>query len=349
MRRKAAFFSLVAIILCAGIARPLKVEGTLDIYFIDVEGGAATLIVTPAGQSILIDTGWKRPDDRDAKRIYDVAARLAGLRQIDNLITTHFHRDHYGGVLALSKMIPVRNFYDHGPMTDLAEDAGFKALYSDYEKATGGRHQTLHPGDVVALKAGNQPIMLNCLVADARHINDSSGSQNPFCAGAKQIEPDPSDNARSIGIKLSFGRFHFLDLGDLTWNVESSLVCPQDLIGPVDVYQVTHHGMKISNNPVLIQTVRPTVAIMNNGPAKGGDPETYARLKSVGSIKDIWQLHRNLSSKDTDNAPEPFVANIVAEQNCSGNWIRVRVGPNSASYEVTNGRNGNRRVYRSSQ
>jgi competence protein ComEC len=342
--RRLALSSLVVLMLGAGITRSSKVDGTLDIYFIDVEGGAATLIVTPSRQSILIDTGWKRPDDRDAKRIYDVASREAGLKQIDNLITTHFHRDHFGGILALSKMIPIGTFYDHGPMTDLAEDPGFKALYADYQAASGGKHQTLHPGDVIALKSGSQPIILKCLVADATPIG-GSGVENPLCAQAKQMEPDPSENARSLGFKLTFGRFRFLDLGDLTGNVESLLVCPKDAIGPIDVYQVTHHGMKTSNNPVLIQTVHPTVAIMGNGPAKGGDPETYARLKSVASIKDIWQLHRNLASTDSDNAPEPLTANLAAESNCTGNWIKVTVSSDSKQYQVTNTRNGNKRTY----
>jgi competence protein ComEC len=344
MGRRLALSGLIALILGAGIAQSSKAEGTLDIYFIDVEGGAATLIVTPNRQSVLIDTGWKRPDDRDAKRIYDVASREAGLKQIDNLITTHFHRDHFGGILALSKMIPIGTFYDHGPMTNLAEDRGLKALYEDYQAASGGKHQTLHPGDVIPLKSGSQSIVLKCLVANATPIG-GSGAENPLCAQAIQMEPDPSENARSLGFKLTFGRFSFLDLGDLTWNVESRLVCPNDLIGPIDVYQVTHHGMKISNNPVLIQTVHPTVAIMDNGPAKGVDPETYARLKSVASIKDIWQLHRNLASTDRDNAPEPLTANLAAESNCTGNWIKVAVSSDSKQYQVTNSRNGNRRAY----
>jgi competence protein ComEC len=342
--RRLALSSLVVLMLGAGIAQSSTVDGTLDIYFIDVEGGAATLIVTPNRQSVLIDTGWKRPDDRDAKRIYEVASREAGLKQIDNLITTHFHRDHFGGILALSKMIPIGTFYDHGPMTDLAEDPGFKALYADYQAASGGKHQTLHPGDVIPLKSGSQPIILKCLVADATPIG-GSGVENPLCAQAKQMERDAGENSRSLGFKLTFGRFHFLDLGDLTGNVESLLVCPKDAIGSIDVYQVTQHGMKTSNNPVLIQTVHPTVAIMGNGPAKGGDPETYARLKSVASIKDIWQLHKNLASTDSDNAPEPLTANLAAESNCTGNWIKVTVSSDSKQYQVTNSRNGGKRVY----
>ena len=344
MGRKLALSALIALTLGAGIAQSSKVDGTLEIYFIDVEGGAATLIVTPNRQSVLIDTGWKRPDDRDAKRIYDVASREAGLKQIDSLITTHFHRDHFGGILALSKMIPIGTFYDHGPMTDLAEDPGFKALYADYQAASGGKHQTLHPGDVIPLKSGSQPIILKCLVADATPIG-GSGVENPLCAQAKQMERDASENSRSLGFKLIFGRFHFLDLGDLTGNVESLLVCPKDAIGPIDVYQVTHHGMKTSNNPVLIQTVHPTVAIMGNGPAKGGDPETYSRLKSVASIKDIWQLHKNLAGTDSDNAPELLTANLAAESNCTGNWIKVTVSSDSKQYQVTNSRNGNKRAY----
>src|SRR3954452_13803387 len=87
---------------------------TLDIYFIDVMGGAATLIVTPEKESILIDSGWPGFDDRDPKRIVHVLKDVAGFDHIDHLVTTHWHTDHFGGVAGLSKLIEIRHFWDRG-------------------------------------------------------------------------------------------------------------------------------------------------------------------------------------------------------------------------------------------
>ena len=92
-------------------------NATLDIYWIDVEGGAATLIVTPQRQSILMDAGWGRPDDRDALRI-EAAMRDADIDRIDYFIASHFHTDHTGGLPALARRVEVEHFFDHGDSVD---------------------------------------------------------------------------------------------------------------------------------------------------------------------------------------------------------------------------------------
>src|SRR5579864_4799176 len=123
---------------------------TLDIYVVDVEGGNATLFVTPSGESVLIDTGNAIGAVRDAGRIMD-AVRDAGLTQIDHLILTHYHADHFGGMEELSKRIPIREFIDHGP--NVQPGAGADWERDIYPKLYGqAKHTIAKPGDRIALK-----------------------------------------------------------------------------------------------------------------------------------------------------------------------------------------------------
>jgi beta-lactamase superfamily II metal-dependent hydrolase len=261
----------------------------LQIYFVDTEGGAATLILTPAGESVLIDCG--NPGARDGDRIAKAAAD-AGIKAIDHLLITHWHTDHYGGVARLSQRLPIHHFYDRGIPDKLAEDPqNFALLIQAYRQATGGKSATLHAGDEVPLKQapGAPAFRLLCLCASGEVLPDKPGAaENPAARAHKPQPPDPSDNAKSLGFLLSYGGFRFLDLGDLTWNVEYKLVHPTDKIGPVDVYQSTHHGLEISNNPVIIQTVQPRVAIFNNGPRKGGHPSVLATLRRLPGLQAIY-------------------------------------------------------------
>ncbi|MGA1369901.1 MAG: ComEC/Rec2 family competence protein [Blastocatellia bacterium] len=216
----------------------------LEIDYIDVEGGAATLIITPAGESILIDAGWPGFEDRDAKRI-EAALQKAGLRAIDHLIITHYHTDHYGGVPALAKRVPIRQAYDHGPMNELTEDRDFARKYAAYQEAIGGRSTTLRPGSSIRLKSlpGTAPVTLRCLAARGEVVSEPrmAAAPNRYCKEATSQPPDPSDNARSLVLQLRYGSFDFLDTGDLTWNIEQQLVCPQNMIGEIDLFQVGHH------------------------------------------------------------------------------------------------------------
>ncbi len=306
----------------------------LSIYFVDTEGGAATLIVSPAGESTLIDCG--NPGERDAERIYRTATQ-AGIKQIDNLIITHWHLDHYGGVAALAHRMPIKHFYDRGiPDVSTDDPDHFPTLIAAYQAAAQGASKELHPGDEVPLvQLGDVPIHLRCLVARGETVPDMPDTQVNGLAKSNKPKPDdPSDNARSLGFLLSFGGFRFLDLGDLTWNIEYKLVAPTDKIGLIDVYQSTHHGLDVSNNPVLIRTVRPYVAIYNNGPHKGGAPALTATLRDVGSLQAIFQLHRNLDAGPEDNAPADLIANVEPEAACKGEGIKLSVVPDGKSYTV---------------
>jgi beta-lactamase superfamily II metal-dependent hydrolase len=332
--------SLLLLPVKAQVCRAEEKGRGLDIYFIDTEGGAATLIVSPTGESVLIDCG--NPGSRDAERIHDVATKQAGLKAIDHLIITHWHSDHYGAVERLAKLMPINSYYDHGIPNQLAEDPkNFPILIEAYKKATGGKSHKLKPGDEVPFKEVKDGLTprLPCLSGSGEVIADKADA--PDNKIAKEHRPqaeDKSDNARSLGFLLSYGDFRFLDLGDLTWNIEYKLVHPTDKIGQVDVYQVTHHGLEISNNPVLLKTVNPHVAIFNNGPHKGGSPLVTANLRRLPEIQAIYQMHKNLDVAAQENADPEFIAN--SEEKCSGNFIKLAVNPDSKSYTVIVGPNG---------
>lgn len=335
--------AMVLLAATAGLAAAPRAG--LDIYWVDVEGGAATLIVTPAGESVLVDTGW--PGTRDTERIAQ-AARDAGISRIDHLVTTHWHGDHVGGVATLAARLPVGHYYDHGfpPGKPSDIDAVLRAAYL---LATGGHSTVLHAGDEIRLRQapGSPPLSLRIVTADGTVVGEPPGSpQTRPCAATpahRAIPDDTSDNYRSLGFRLSFGAFDFLDLGDLTWNVEHKLACPKNLLGVVDVYQVTHHGADNSNNPALVAAVAPTVAVIDNGAKKGATPVVYRLLKQTASIKDVYQLHRNVETTAADNAPAELVAND--EEACQGEWIHLRVDPPAKSYEVEVRGKGTRRAY----
>jgi competence protein ComEC len=325
---------LLAVLL---VFLPLTIKAaptTLDIYFIDVEGGAATLIVTPTGESLLIDSGF--PGDRDAGRIAHVALEVAGLKQIDHYLTTHWHRDHVGGIARLAQLLPVKNYYDHGLPPAIAADMQAE-LIEAYKQTTQGKSVTLAPGARIKMRAPKYmpPLQVRVLAAGGMVLGEQSATpQIRPCGPAFEAKPeDKTDNVNSVGTLLTFGRFRFFDGGDLTWNIENRLACPKNLIGAVDVYQVDHHGFDVSNNPVLISALRPRVALINDGPRKGGEAGTYARLRGNREIEAIYQLHRNVRTADNDNAPSGFIAND--EEACQGNFIKLSVDRTGKTYTVT--------------
>lgn len=332
-------FLLILAMACALGVRANGQGRGLDVYFVDTEGGAATLIVTPTNESILIDTG--NPGLRDANRIAKVAKGAAHLAAIDHVVTTHWHLDHYGGVEELNKILPLRNFYDRGiPAQTLDDPDHFPALIAAYRKTSRSASKTVKAGDVLlSRKFKGAALTLKCLVASGKTVADAAGAkENPFAQNENPMAIDTGDNAQSLGLVLEYGGFRFLDMGDLTWNVEYKLVSPTDKIGLIDVYQATHHGLEISNNPALINTVQPRVAIFNNGPHKGAHPNVMATLRSVPGIEAIYQQHRNLDSKPEDNAPAEFIAN--EKESCAAEYIHLSVAPDGKSYTVSIGDKG---------
>jgi competence protein ComEC len=329
-------------LLAAFAAVTLRAQSkSLTIYFIDVEGGQATLFVTPSGESALVDTGW--PGERDAARIA-AAAKEAGISQIDHLLITHYHIDHAGGAPTLATKIPIRNFYDHGNTVE--HDADGQKLYDDYKAAADkGHHVVVAPGSKIPIKGLDWMIVTSSGKVIGHPIAGApgAGKPNPDCADFKREDVDATENARSNGSIITFGKLRIADLGDLTWNKEGKLVCPANRVGIVDIFVVSHHGLDISNSPALVHALHPRVAIMDNGAHKGGTVTAWTTIRNSPGLEDLWQLHFAMDGGPEHNPAPDFVANPT-ESPDSAYEIKLTAHPDG-HFEVTNERNGFTKKY----
>jgi beta-lactamase superfamily II metal-dependent hydrolase len=305
----------------------------LEIFFVDVEGGQATLFVTPAGQSLLIDTGWEYNAFRDANRIVK-AAKLAGIKKIDCVLITHYHQDHVGGVKQLLAKMPVATFIDHGPNRE--DSAATNHLYSEYQTEIAGKnHIVAKPGDTIPVR-GIDAVVVTADGNIIDHPLPGAGEQNESCSGVQQKASDPSENARSVGTVINFGQLRIVDLGDLTWNKELELMCPINKLGRADILVVSHHGLDLSNSPALVHALRPRVAIFDNGAKKGASPSAWDVVKASPGLLDIWQLHFADAGGSEHNTQDPFIANVNEAD--TGFYLKV-TAHEDGSFEIYNPRN----------
>jgi competence protein ComEC len=312
----------------------------LDIYFIDVEGGQSTLIVTPAGESLLVDTGYPEREGRDPDRII-AAMRDARVSKIDYLLITHMHEDHNGGAAELSRRVPIGAFIDYGAPVENGADviAAFAAYSEARDKAgkNGTPHLVPKPGDRIPLGGVDVTVMS----ADGETMStplEGAGQLNPSCESYDARPFASRENPRSLGIYLRYGRFRFLDLGDLVGPGLLSLVCPNNLIGEIDAYLITHHANADTNVAPVLAAIRTRVAIANNGAYKGGSPPTWTALRQHSEIERVWQLHKSLVD-GSENFPDAFIANLEFGKPDQGAWIKLSASEDGI-FSVTNGRTG---------
>ena len=332
---------MLLMLLMAGMVLTAQTRN-LNIYWIDVEGGAATLIVTPEGQSLLVDTGWAMPDDRDAKRIFQVAQK-ASLKKIDYVVITHYHGDHVGGVPALAKLIPVDRFMDHGESVE-AQHPRWGKDWEAYKAATTGKRTILKPGDKLPLK-GVDALVVS---ADAQTLAapvKGAGGANPFCEGAQNKPADKTENQRSVGLLLTYRGFKFLDLGDLTWDIEMQLACPVNKLGTVTLLQATHHGFTndASGAPAQILPLKPRLVVVNNDKTKGWHNAAWDTVAKIEGLEDVWQVHQAVGPNRDHNVKPDQIANLDVTPD-EGHWLMASVSADG-KITITNERTGFSKTY----
>lgn len=314
-------------------ARAGSRDRTLDIYWIDSLGGGSTLIVTPNDEALLIDTG--NPGGRDPGRIHQLATSVAGLKRIDHVVITHFHSDHYGGAAELAALIPLGTIYDNGlPETDPdgRNDPSWPQKSRGYREMKCDRRVVVTPGSRIPLLGVNSGPVLSAtfLAAREKFAGGANASAGAECKDPAPKPLDTSDNKNSITTLVQFGAFRFYDGGDMTWNTEAAMTCPTIQVGSVDVYQSNHHGLDVSNNPLLLRALAPSVVVFNNGPRKGGALTVVQSVRELPSVRGIYQVHRNQVSPEA-NSPAPYIAN---EGEPGGKWIHLSVAADGGTYTL---------------
>ena len=342
---------------------------TLDIYFIDVEAGSSTLIVTPAGQSLLIDGGTPNMAGRNQKAI-----QAAGLKGLDYELITHFHADHYGALPALAKEIPISTFIDHGTSVEYHKSEEWKKahvlrfqdeLYDQYlEALKGKKHLVVKAGEKLPLKGVNATVVI-ASGKDIQKPMKGAGAKNGYCDSTPVLKEAENEDSQSVGTLVEYGKFRFIFLGDLTWNNGRRLVCPVNKVGPIDVFETTHHAMHVDKenggdviasysacSPAEVWGMAPRVAVLNYGPGWHrsdyfgwhGGPEGWDTVRKSPGLETAWQMHYQPQGGKEHNVPDEFIANLTP-QKCEAHWLKLSANEDG-SFSITNTRTGETKQYK---
>ena len=331
----------------------LSAAKTLDMYVIDVEGSKAFLLVSPSGQSMLIDAGIPGSErgGRDTDRIVE-ACKAAGVEKIDYMVVTHYDGDHVGGVPALAERMPVGTFVDHGDNVQI-NDFTIKVVKDYMAVAAKGKRLVVKAGDRIPIEGFDALVVMAAGKAIAEPLK-GAGQPNPACdttprktwgPNARGIvdNHDTNENAMAITLLVTYGKFRMLDPADLTWNKDRDLMCPVDRVGTVDLYMTANHGTDNANSPVMVHALRPRVVIADNGPRKGATAEVFQTVKSSPGLEDYWQAHYLIAGGEKANASPDYIANI--EGSPDGKWIKISV-ERDGTFTVTNTRNNFTKTYK---
>jgi beta-lactamase superfamily II metal-dependent hydrolase len=327
----------------------LAAAKTLDMYVIDVEGSKAFLLVSPSGQSMVIDAGV--PGDRDAGRIVE-ACKAAGVKKIDYMVVSHYDGDHVGGVPSLAARIPIVTFVDHGENVQL-NDFTIKVVKAYMDVVAKGKHLVVKAGDKIPIKGFDAQVVMAAGKAITEPLK-GAGQPNPACdtTPRKVWGPDSrgivdnhdtNENAMAITLLVTYGKFRMLDPADLTWNKDRELFCPVNRVGTVDLYMTANHGTNNANSPVMVHALQPRVVIADNGPRKGASAETFQTVESSPGLEDYWQAHYLIAGGEKANTKPDYIANI--EGSPDGKWIKVSV-QRDGTFTVTNSRNNFSKTYK---
>jgi len=331
----------------------LAAAKTLDMYVIDVEGSKAFLLVSPSGQSMLIDAGIPGygNNGRDADRIVE-ACKAAGVKKIDYMVVTHYDGDHVGGVPALAERMPIVTFVDHGENVQ-RNDFTIKVVKDYMAVVAKGKRLVVKAGDKIPIQGFDALVVMAAGKAITEPLK-GAGQPNPACdttprktwgPNARGIidNQDTNENSQAITLLVTYGKFRMLDPADLTWNKDRDLMCPINRVGTVDLYMTANHGTDNANSPVLVHALRPRVVIADNGPRKGASAEVFQTVESSPGLEDYWQAHYLIAGGDKANTKPDYIANI--EGSPDGKWIKVSIQSDGA-FTVTNTRNNFSKTYK---
>ncbi|MCX7016492.1 MAG: MBL fold metallo-hydrolase [Candidatus Sumerlaeota bacterium] len=333
---------------------------TFDLYVLNVDLGNAVLAVSPSGQSMLLDAG---PPGEQYTNVILAAMKDAGVDRIDHVVISHYDWDHYGTIPELAEKVPILHYVDHGSNEELDKDpavsqphaARRNPQYEAYIKAREkGSHTAAKPGDKIPFEGVEATVVASGGRVLSAPVKGGGGFNH---AGwlTERIADNTEEDQQSVGVLLEFGQFRFIDLGDLPWNLSCKLFLPENKVGPVDLYLITHHALSPVKEsiggqrqsaaacpPCEVYGLRPRVAILSCNEdyvTRLATPEAWQRVRLSPGLEDIWQTHYQAQGGPDNNAPEEFIVSLNAFHDEERGWIKVSA-ERDGSFTVANKRNG---------